>query len=80
SLTYAPFPVIDPTYLIDATTIYVVQVNGKMRGKWDLPKDKTEEEILSFIKTQPQIMKHLAGTIEKVIFVPNKLINIVIHA
>lgn len=80
SLTHEPFPVIDPTYLIDATTIYVVQVNGKLRGKWDLPKDKTEAEILSFIKTQPQIMKHLEGTIEKVIFVPNKLINIVIHA
>lgn len=80
SLTYAPFPIIDPTYLIEATTIYVVQVNGKMRGKWDLPKDKTEEEILAFIKTQPQIMKHLEGNIKKVIFVPNKLINIVIHA
>ncbi len=80
SLTYAPFPIIDPTYLIDATTIYVVQVNGKLRGKWDLPKDKTEDEIMAFIKTQPQIMKHLEGTIEKVIFVPNKLINIVIHA
>ncbi len=80
SLTYEPFPQIDPTYLIDATAIYVVQVNGKMRGKWDLPKDKTEEEIMAFIKTQPQIMKHLEGTIEKVIFVPNKLINIVIHA
>jgi leucyl-tRNA synthetase len=66
--------------LIDATTIYVVQVNGKMRGKWDLPKDKSQEEILDFIKTQPQIMKHLEGTIEKVIFVPNKLLNIVIHA
>lgn len=80
SLTYEPFPLIDPVYLVDATAIYVVQVNGKMRGKWDLPKDKTEEEILAFIKTQPQIMKHLEGAIEKVIFVPNKLINIVIHA
>ncbi len=79
SLTYAPFPTINPAYLIDATTVYVVQVNGKMRGKWDLPKDKTQEEILSFIKTQPQIMKHLEGTIEKVIFVPNKIINIVLH-
>ncbi len=80
SLTYAPFPIIDPTYLIDATTTYVVQVNGKMRGKWDLPKDKTEAEILTFIKTQPQIMKHLEGVIAKVIFVPNKLINLVTHA
>jgi leucyl-tRNA synthetase len=80
SLTYAPFPVVDPTYLVDATATYVVQVNGKMRGKWDLPKDKTEAEILTFIKTQPPIMKHLEGAIEKVIFVPNKLINIVTHA
>ena len=78
-LTYTPYPTYDPKYLIDSTALYVVQVNGKMRGKWELPKDKTEQEILSFIQTQPQIAKYLEGAIEKVIFVPNKLINIVIH-
>ena len=40
SLTNAPFPQVDPAYLVDATTLYIVQVNGKVRGKWDLPKDK----------------------------------------
>ncbi len=80
SLTFAPFPIFDPTYLIDSTALYIVQINGKLRGKWELPKDKTEAEILDFIKKQPQIAKHLEGTIEKVIFVPNKLINLVIHA
>lgn len=80
SLTYAPFPIIDPTYLIDATTLYVIQINGKVRGKWELPKDKSQEEILAFIQTQPQIAKHLEGTIEKVVFVPNKLLSLVIHA
>jgi leucyl-tRNA synthetase len=79
TLTNSPFPLVDPTYLIDSTALYIVQINGKMRGKWELPKDKTEAEILSFIKTQPQIAKYLEGSIEKVIFVPNKLINIVIH-
>lgn len=79
SLIHQPFPVIDPTYLIESTATYVIQVNGKVRGKWELPKDKTQEEILAFIKTQPQILKHLEGTIEKVIFVPNKLLNVVLH-
>lgn len=79
SLTYAPFPLVDPTYLIDSTTLYVIQINGKVRGKWELPKDKSQEEIMAFIQTQPQISKHLEGTIEKVVFVPNKLLSIVIH-
>lgn len=78
-LTFAPFPVVDPTYLIDATALYVVQINGKVRGKWELPKDKSEHEILTFIKGQPQIAKYLEGNIEKVVFVPNKLISVVVN-
>lgn len=77
SLTYAPFPIYDPQMLIDETVLYVVQVNGKMRGKWMLPKDKAEEELLEFIKTQPNISKHLTGEITKVVYVPNKLLSIV---
>jgi len=80
SLTYVPFPQVDPAYLVEGSATYVVQVNGKVRGKWDLPKDKNQEELLAFIKTQPQICKHISGEVEKVIFVPNKLINIVVHA
>lgn len=80
SLTYAPYPNIDPAYLVDSTTLYVIQINGKVRGKWELPKDKSQEEIMAFVKSQPQIAKHLEGTIEKVIFVPNKLLSLVIHA
>jgi leucyl-tRNA synthetase len=77
SLTYIPFPSYDPVYLIDATVMYVVQVNGKVRGKWMLPKDTVEEELLAFIKTQPNIAKYLTGNISKVVFVPNKLISVV---
>jgi leucyl-tRNA synthetase len=80
SLIYAPFPQVNPAYLVDDTAMYIVQVNGKLRGKWELPKDKNQEEVLAFIKTQPQIAKHISGEILKVIYVPNKLINIVINA
>lgn len=78
SLTFIPFPKVDPLYLIDDTVTYIIQVNGKLRGRWDLPKDKSQEELLKFIQAQPQIAKHLAGKIEKVVFVPNKLMNLVI--
>lgn len=77
SLTYVAFPSHDPAYLIDATILYVVQVNGKVRGKWMLPKDKSQEELVAFIQTQPNISRFIIGKIEKVIYIPNKLINLV---
>ncbi len=78
SITSVPFPTVDPAYLIDETILYVVQVNGRLRGKWMLPKDKTKEELLAFIKQQPQIARHITGEIEKTVYVPNKLLNLVI--
>ncbi|MBM3207261.1 MAG: leucine--tRNA ligase [Chlamydiae bacterium] len=79
SVVFAPYPEIDQKYLVDDTVLYVVQVNGKLRGKWDLPKDKSQEEIMQFIKGQPNIVKHLGSSeILKVVFVPNKLINVVV--
>ena len=62
----------------DQVVTYVVQINGKMRGRWPLPKNQTKEEILAFIQKQPQIEKYLVGEIRKVIYVPNKLINLVV--
>ncbi len=80
TITYVPFPSVEESYLVDDTVLYVVQVNGKVRGKWMLPKDKTQEELLSFIQTQPNIAKHLTGDISKVVYVPNKLISLVCDA
>ena len=77
SITYVPFPKYDPASLIDETVLYVVQVNGKVRGKWELPANQGQDELLAFIKTQPNIAKHLSGPISKVVYVPNKLLSIV---
>ncbi|PIS02936.1 MAG: leucine--tRNA ligase [Chlamydiae bacterium CG10_big_fil_rev_8_21_14_0_10_42_34] len=78
NISYAPIPPVDPQYLIDDTATYVVQVNGKLRGRFELPKDKTEEELMILVKQKPELEKHLAGEIVKTIFVPNKLLNIVL--
>jgi leucyl-tRNA synthetase len=79
SLTTAPYPTVDEKYLEDATIIYVVQVNGKLRGKFELPKDQTQEAVMAAAKQNPTILKFLDGQEpQKVIFVPNKLLNLVL--
>jgi leucyl-tRNA synthetase len=74
-----PYPKIDPKNLEDSVITYVVQVNGKVRGRFDLPKDQTQEIVLDAAKKHSGIMRFVDGCeVEKVIFVPNKLLNIVI--
>lgn len=74
-----PFPEVDEKYLQDETVTYVVQVNGKVRGRFELPKDQSEELILEAAKKHPIIAKYLdAGKLLKIVFVPNKLLNLVI--
>ena len=79
SLADAPYPKVNEAYLEDSVVTYVVQVNGKVRGKFELPKDQTQEQILTIAKDHPIIQKYLQGqNLEKVIFVPNKLLNLVL--
>lgn len=77
-LAYTLFPAVDENYLHDEMTTYVVQVNGKVRGQFSLPKNQPQEVILELAKENPAVAKHLTGPIKKVIFVPDKLINLVL--
>jgi leucyl-tRNA synthetase len=79
SLAWASLPTVEESYLHDETMTYVVQINGKVRGRFELPKDQTQEVILESARQHPHISKFLDGQhIEKVVFVPNKLLNIVL--
>lgn len=77
-LSTCPFPKVDESLLHDATITYVVQVNGKLRGRFELPKDETQEVVFSAAQAHDGIKRFLDGVkVSKVIFVPNKLLNIV---
>ncbi len=78
SVAHAPWPQINPALLEDDNVTYIVQVNGRLRGRFDLPRDQSEEVILELAKQSPLVTKHLIGEIHKIIFVPNKLLNIVV--
>ena len=65
--------------LIEEDINFVVQVNGKKRAILRIKRDAVEKEILEMIKVNLEIEKFLKGqTIKKSIFVPNRLINIII--
>lgn len=79
SLSYAPFPQADERYLQDEVVTIVIQINGKLRGRLELPKDQTQEGVLKAAKDNAHIAAYLEGqNIQKMIFVPNKLLNIVL--
>jgi leucyl-tRNA synthetase len=79
SISKALFPAADPSFLVDESATYVVQINGKLRGRFDLPCGKQEKEILSLAKQDERIATYLEGKeIVKVIFVPDKLLNLVV--
>ncbi|MBS4171117.1 MULTISPECIES: leucine--tRNA ligase [unclassified Neochlamydia] len=79
ALSFAPFPQINENYLVDSHVTYIVQINGKLRARLTLPIDISQEAILEAAEKNPLVTKHLEGqTVQKIIFVPNKLLNIVI--
>ncbi len=62
----------------DETTI-IIQVNGKFRDKVRLPVDKEKDFVFSEARKLPKIQKYLANNqIKNVIYVKNKVLNIVI--
>ena len=79
SLTYKPFPKINPAYLVDTSVVYILQINGKVRGKLELENDLPKDQLLAMAKDHENVKKHLEGkNILKEIFVPKKLLNFVI--
>ncbi len=80
SLNYSPYPKVNESLLVESTITYVVQINGKVRGRFDLPKDETQENVMKAALDHALIKSYVDGKkVEKVIFVPNKLLNIVIN-
>jgi leucyl-tRNA synthetase len=56
-----------------------VQVNGKLRGKLKVSAGISQEEIVALAKADAAIAAHLAGKhIVKIVYVPNKLLNLVV--
>ncbi len=77
-LTQAAFPVLDESALVRATQNIMVQVNGKLRGKLEVPLEIADSELIALAKALPDVQKFLTGTPKKEIVVKNRLVNLVL--
>jgi leucyl-tRNA synthetase len=79
SLTTAPWPVYDPNLAKDDLITIAIQVLGKTRGTVEIEPSATQETVMELAKKLPAVSQQLEGkTIKKIIFVPGKILNIVV--
>ena len=70
-------PQYEDKYLIRDEVTYVVQVNGKLRGKLDVPVDIDEEELKKQALSLPNVERFLEGKeIKKVIVIRDKMVSV----
>jgi len=73
------WPAVDESALVQDSITLVVQVNGKVRGKVEVPAAAAREAIESAVMAEDNVLRHMDGkAAKKVIVVPGKLVNIVI--
>ena len=78
ALVQAPWPTVDENALAKDAISLVVQVNGKVRAKLDVPVSLDRDGIERQAMAAPNVQRFLDGlTVRKVIVVPGKLVNIV---
>jgi len=78
SIAHQPWPTVDPTMLRDDEIELPVQINGKVRGKINVPADADAKALEAAVMQDAKVAQFLEGkTIRKVIAVPGKIINIV---
>ena len=78
TIAYEPWPTYDEAKLVEDTITCVVQVNGKVRGKFEAAVGSSNEELQKQAMELETVQRQLEGkTIRKVIVVKGKVVNIV---
>ncbi len=73
------WPIVNKKLLIEENINFVIQINGKKRGLIKATRNISENEIMKLIKENIEINKYIKNQeLKKKIFVPNKLINIIV--
>ena len=77
SIANEPWPQALKELLVADEITIVFQVNGKLRGEGQFPKDVDKETVLSAAKADPKVQSFLEGKeIVKEIYVTGKLVNL----
>ncbi len=80
SIFRVSWPSYDKSATVEEVITIVIQVNGKLRSKVEVPFDIKEEELKSKVLSDPKIKRESSGkTLKNFIIVPKKLVNVVLQ-
>jgi leucyl-tRNA synthetase len=78
-LTDTAWPEADDDQLQEENVTIAVQVNGKLRGTVELPKDSDDKTVETAALALSNVVSAIKGkSVRKVIVVPNRIINVVV--
>ena len=73
------WPRADEAALARDTLTLVVQVNGKVRAKIDVPAEADRDAVAEIAQSESNVLRFIDGApIKKTIVVPGKLVNLVV--
>jgi leucyl-tRNA synthetase len=76
-ITKAGWPTADDAALKAESIEVVLQINGKVRGKIELPAGASRDDLERAALADPQVIRHLEGKqVRKIVVVPGRLVNI----
>ena len=79
TIAYEAWPTYEEDKLVVSTIEIAVQVNGKVRGRLSINKDQEAESVKQQALELENVKAHTDGKeIKKIIYVPNKIVNIVV--
>ena len=78
SILDAGWPHYDESLAAEDLVTMAVQVNGKMRGTIRVPKTIDQDTAVATALADPSIAKFAVGPLKKVVFIPGRLLNIVV--
>ena len=77
-ISQASWPIADEQYLEEQNIVIPVQVNGKVRAEISVTRDAMQADVEKMAMAQENVTKFIDGKeLRKIIYVPNKLLNIV---
>lgn len=81
SIHLESWPKFDDKLIIDNTVTIGIQINGKVRAEHDFELTATQESVEEVLKTIPEILKWTEGKdILKVVYIPGRIINLVVKS
>jgi leucyl-tRNA synthetase len=79
SVAFVAWPAFDEKALVTDTVKIAAQVNGKVRGEFEVPRDADEATLRPIVLADEGVQRHIAGKeIKKFIVIKNKLVSVVV--